>query len=158
MDLQVKKKALRMISYGLYILTSKSEEEVAGCTVTWVSQASMNPPQIMVGLEKESHTYHAVEKSGKFVMNFLGKGQKEIAQKFFKHPHIEDGKINGFAYKTGVTGAPILLDLPAYVECKVVDTVKKGDHYIVIGEVIEAGVQHDIEPLALRETGWSYGG
>ncbi|MBI1871326.1 MAG: flavin reductase [Chlamydiae bacterium] len=158
MDPQVRKKALRMISYGVYILTSKAENEVAGCTVTWVSQASMNPPMIMVGLEKESHTYQVVQKSGKFVVHFLGQGQKEIAQKFFKPGVFEDGKIHGFACRTGVTGVPILVDVPAYIECRALETVGQGDHHVVVAEVIGAGVQHNLPPLSLRETGWSYGG
>ncbi|MBI1884669.1 MAG: flavin reductase [Chlamydiae bacterium] len=157
MDLQAKKKALKMISYGLYILTAKADE-VAGCTVTWLSQASMNPPMITVNLEKESHTYKMVEKSRQFVVNFLGKGQKEIASKFFKHVQVEDSKINGFDFRTGVTGSPILLEAVAYLECRVVDILKQGDHHVVLAEVIEAGVQKELEPLALRETGWSYGG
>ncbi len=158
MDLQIRKKALRMISYGLYVLTAKSEEETAGSTVTWLSQSSMTPPMIMVGLEKESRSYRVVEKSGKFVIHFIGKGQKEIAQKFFKPPHIEGNKINGFSFKLGKTGAPILLDVPGYLECQVSKIIKEGDHHVVLAEVIEVGVQNDLEPLPLRETGWSYGG
>lgn len=158
MDLQAKKKTLRMISYGLYILSSRANEGIAASTVTWVSQSSLNPPMIMVSLEKESHTYHAVEKSGKFVLNFLGKGQKEIAQKFFKPPQVVDGKINGLSFRLGISEGAILLDAPGFIECKMVEIVKRGDHYVVLAEVIEAGVQHELEPLALRETGWSYGG
>lgn len=158
MDTQNRKKALRMISYGMYIVTAKSEEEFAGSTVTWLSQASMTPPLVMMALEDESHTFKAVETSGAFVVNMLGTGQKDIAQRFFKHPHVENEKMHGIPFKSGVTGAPVLLDLPAYVECKVTDIVKRGDHFVVVGEVIEAGVNNDLAPLALKDTGWSYGG
>ena len=158
MDLQVRKKALRMIPYGIYVLTAKSNEEVAGSTITWLSQASMMPPLVMVGLENQSHSYKAVEKSGSFVVNFLGKDQKEIAKKFFKHPHVDGNAINGLSFRTGSTGAPILLDTPAFIECKVRDIIRHGDHHVVIAEVLDAGINHDSEPLTLRETGWSYGG
>jgi flavin reductase (DIM6/NTAB) family NADH-FMN oxidoreductase RutF len=158
MDAQSRKKALRMISYGLYIITSKSEKDIAGSTVTWVSQSSMQPPMVMVGLSQDSFTSQIVARSGKFALHFLGKTQKDIAQKFFKPAQEQDGLISGFKYKEGITGSPVLLDLPAYIECHVVETVKKGDHHVVIAEVIEAVVQHEMEPLALRETGWNYGG
>ena len=72
--------------------------------------------------------------------------------------HIEAEKINGLSYGIGVTGCPVFLDLPAYLECKVVEVVERGDHHVVMGEVIEAAVQNDLEPLTLKETGWHYGG
>lgn len=158
MDLQMRKKALRMISYGLYVLTARADQETAASTVTWLSQSSMTPPMIMVGLEKESFSYRTVEKSRKFVIHFLGRGQKEMAQKFFKPPHLEKNKINGLDFKIGKMGAPVLLDAPAYIECEVAEIVKRGDHHVILAEVVEAVVQHDMEALSLRETGWSYGG
>ena len=157
MDPQLRKKTLRMISYGLYILTSRSGDEVAGSTVTWVSQASMTPPYVSIALEKESFSYHVVEESQKFVLHFVGKGQKDIAQKFFKRPLFENGRLNGFETKEGLAG-PVLSDLPAYLECQVVEILKKGDHFIILAEVINAQVQHELEPMPLKETGWSYGG
>ncbi len=59
---------------------------------------------------------------------------------------------------SGVTGAPILSALPGYVECRVVEWVDRGDHPVFIAEVVEAGVQNSLLPLALRDTGWNYGG
>ena len=58
----------------------------------------------------------------------------------------------------GVTGSPILAGLPGYLECQVVECVDRGDHPLFVAEVVEAGVQNSLLPLALRDAGWSYGG
>jgi flavin reductase (DIM6/NTAB) family NADH-FMN oxidoreductase RutF len=56
----------------------------------------------------------------------------------------EGGRINGEAFHAGSTGAPILESVPAYVECRVIDIVERGDHSIVVGEVVDAGVRGEI--------------
>jgi flavin reductase (DIM6/NTAB) family NADH-FMN oxidoreductase RutF len=71
----------------------------------------------------------------------LGKDQKGLAFTFFKPANVSDGKISGQAYRTGTTGAPILTDAPAAVECRVTGIVEQGDHHIVVGEVVEAHLQ-----------------
>ena len=57
-----------------------------------------------------------------------------------------------------VTGSPILAGLPGYLECQVVELVDRGDHPLFVAQVVEAGVQNNLLPLALRDAGWSYGG
>ena len=90
----------------------------------------------------------------------LATGQKEVAAAFFRPTKEENGKLNGYAYEAGPkTGAPLLLDLPAWFEARVTDVVKGGDHTIYVAEVINTGLREpDAAPMVLRETGWSYGG
>ncbi len=158
MDPEIKKKTLRMITYGLYILTSKSGEKYSAGTINWLSQASFDPPLIMVGVKKDSGLHSTISESGVFAVNILASDQKEIASAFFKRTTIEGDKINGYKFKEGKTGSPILEDLPAFFECKVIDKVQKGDHTIFVGEVINAGIVREAKPLVMWDTGWFYGG
>ena len=158
MDPEQKRKSLRNITYGVYVLTVKSEEEYAAATVTWVSQSSLDPPQIMLGLRKSSKTAALVLKANHFALNILGESQKQIASVFLKHANLEGNKINGYPFKLGETCAPILEDAPSYIECKVEELIEGTDHDVVIAQVINAGVQSDESPLILKSTGWSYGG
>jgi flavin reductase (DIM6/NTAB) family NADH-FMN oxidoreductase RutF len=129
MDANVKKTTLRMIPYGIYVLTAEAADgRVAAATVNFVTQTSFNPPLVAVAL-KETKV---------FALNMLGKGQQGAAFAFFKPADKQGDKISGEAYRKGASGAPILLSAPASVECKVVEIVAKGDHHIVVGEVIEA--------------------
>ena len=158
MDPEQKRKSLRHITYGVYVLTVKFNDNYAAATVTWVSQSSLDPPQIMLGLKRSSKTAELVKKTNKFVLNILGESQKQIASAFLKHAKVEGSTINGYSFDLGETGAPVLKDVPCYIECTIDKLVEGSDHDVVIATVINAGVQTDEDPLNLRSTGWSYGG
>ncbi len=160
MDPQAKKTALRMITHGLYLLTVKHDDQLNASTVSWLSQASFDPPLVMAGVKADTLTHALVEKSRQFAINLLAVGQTEMAQTFFKQAEREGDKLSGYTFEPGpATGAPIFLDVPAWFECRVTDMIKRGDHTVVVAEVIEAGVRDpNATPMALRDTTWHYGG
>ncbi len=161
MDPQIKKQVLRMIPYGLYVLTSTHQESVAAGTVNWLSQASFKPPLLMVALKTDSHLHEVIMESGTFAVNLLKSGQKDLAAAFFRPTTLENGQLNGYRFEHGShTRAPLLLEAPAWLEVRVTDRVFRGDHTVVVGEVLDAGVREEPlpAPLLLQETGWSYGG
>ena len=154
MDQDAKKTALRMIPYGLYVLTAESKAGTAAATVNWVTQASFAPPLVAVGVKADSHAHAAILENNVFVLNVLGKGQQAVAFNFFK-PATRDGNtVSGEPVRKGVTGAPILVNAPAFVECRVVETVSKGDHSVFVAEVVEAGVARAPEGRADDATLW----
>ena len=158
MEPDQKRKSLRNLSYGVYVLTVNSGDDYAGATVTWVSQASLDPPKIMIGLRRGSKTTTLVKEVKEFALNIVGEAQKNIASAFLKHAIIAGEKINGFSFKTERTKAPILTEVPSYLECRIDEYVEGSDHDIVVAEVINAVVQSDALPLEMRSTGWKYGG
>ena len=142
MDNDAKKTVLRMIPYGIYVLTAaEGKDKVAAATVNWVTQTAFAPPLVVVGVKTDSGAYQIVKSAKTSALNMLGKDQKGLAFTFFKPANVSDGKISGQAYRTGTTGAPILTDAPAAVECRVTGIVEQGDHHIVVGEVVEAHLQ-----------------
>jgi len=155
MDANAKKTALRMIPYGLFVLTAKGKsDEVAAATVNWVTQASFAPPLVVVGVKTDSHAHALIKESKAFALNVLGKGQTAMAFTFFKPATREGQSISGEPFRSGTTGAPILERTPAFVECRLVDTVERGDHSVFVGEVVEAGVAKPIEGRADDATLW----
>ncbi|MCL4324267.1 MAG: flavin reductase family protein [Candidatus Thermoplasmatota archaeon] len=158
MDEALKKQALRMINYGLYVMTSTDGKDVAAGTVNWVSQCSFKPPLVMVGVKGDSHLHALVEKSRRFAVNILADGQKDLANDFFKPTQTSEGTLNGRPYVAGSTGCPLLTDTPASFECRVAEIVHQGDHSVIVGEVVDAHVRKTAEPLHMRTTGWFYGG
>lgn len=164
MDEKAKKHALRMIPYGLYVLTARTENaesdvpDMNAATVSWLSQAAFEPPRIVVGLRNDSGIWHRVQAAGVFAVNVLGAGQKALASTFFRHHEPQGNTIGGVAFHTGVTGAPILDDVPAFLECRVIQTFDAGDHTIFLADIIMAGIQNDLAALTMDETGWHYGG
>lgn len=141
MNQDAKKVALRMIPYGIYVLTANDGKGgIAAATVNWVTQTAFAPPLVVVGVKADSAAYQIVKSAGTFALNMLGKDQKPLAFTFFRPADVRDGKLSGQSYRAGVSGAPILSDASAAVECKVKTVVTEGDHHVVVGEVVEAHV------------------
>jgi flavin reductase (DIM6/NTAB) family NADH-FMN oxidoreductase RutF len=148
MNADAKKTVLRMIPYGIYVLTADDGKgNIAAATVNWVTQTAFAPPLVVVGVKTDSGAYQVVKSARAFALNMLGKDHKGLAFTFFKPAQAADGKISGQAYRKGSTGAPLLVDAPGAVECKVTSIVEQGDHHIVVGEVVEA---HLNKPVAGR--------
>lgn len=148
MNADAKKAVLRMIPYGIYVLTADDGKgNIAAATVNWVTQTAFAPPLVMVGVKTDSHAYQAVTASKAFALNMLGKEGKGLAFTFFKPAAVADGRISGQAYRKGTTGAPLLEAAAGAVECKVTTIVEQGDHHIVVGEVVEA---HQPKPFTGR--------
>ena len=139
MNADAKKTVLRMIPYGIYVLTADDGKgNIAAATVNWVTQSAFAPPLVVVGVKTNSGAYKTVKAAQAFALNMLGKEHKSLAFTFFRPVDVSDGKLSGQAYRKGTTGAPILVDAPGVVECRVTAIVEQGDHHIVVGEVVEA--------------------
>ncbi len=146
MDPDTKKTVLRIIPYGIYVVTAKTAAgEIAAATVNWVTQTSFEPPLVAIAVKADSGPLNVIREAGNFALNFLGKGQQGFAFAFFKPANADDGTINGEAYQDGATGAPILDGAPANIECKLVDIIAHGDHHLVLGEVVNAEAKLPIE-------------
>ncbi len=160
MDPATRKQVLGRLTYGLYVLTAMP----AGCpavaaTVTWLSRVSMEPPLLMAALRGGSRMLMAILEAGAFAVHLLETRQRDLAATFFKTVIFEDGRLSGYAFTRGlVTGAPILDDAPAWLELEVKESIERGDHTSVMGEVVNVGLETvDFQPLALRDTPWKYG-
>jgi flavin reductase (DIM6/NTAB) family NADH-FMN oxidoreductase RutF len=160
MDLEAKKKALRMLVHGIYIVAAGQGEEAVANGVTWLTQASFKPPLIMVAIRVDGRLHDAVQRTGALAVNILAADQQDMAQTFFKPAETRGNTINGYTFEPGpVTGSPIMLDTPAWFEAQVRHSFHGGDHTVFIAEVVEAGVRDaDAQPLALHDTPWQYGG
>jgi len=160
MDPTAKKTALRMIPYGLYVLTAEGKDgRIAAATVNWVTQTAFEPPLVVVGVKADSGAHSLIKESRAFVLNILGKEHKDVAFTFFKPVERQGNTIGGQPFRSGSLGAPILERAPAFVECALVETIERGDHSIFVGEVKDAGVsaqlsgRPDDATLTLRDLG-----
>jgi len=159
MDLQAKKVALRKIPHGVYVVGVKQGTQLNAFTATWLTQVSFTPPLVALGVKKDSHSLEMIRSDRVFSVNLLGKDQKPIAEHFVKPASVVGEKLKDVPHRPGKTGAPVLEEAIAYFECEVREIAnERGDHAIIIGEVVEALVQRDEPALTLMDTGWHYGG
>ena len=161
MDEASKKTALRMIPYGMFVLTSKAKEGsgVGAATVNWVTQTSFDPPLVAVGVKADSGSHQHIKDTGVFAVNIISKDQINLAFNFFKSHEREGDSIGGEAFESGPeTGCPLLVNSPAWWECRVVGEVAHGDHTLFVGQVLEAGVRTEDQSILMRDHNLNYGG
>lgn len=148
-----------MIPYGMFICTTKSGDEIAASTVTWVTQCSFKPPLITVAIKNDTKIYDILKEAGRFALHVVPDGEKQLASRFFRPASIENGRMNGVPFAMdGNHGLPILESTPAHLICKVRELPEIGDHHLFIAEVVDGEYRAEMEPLLLRDTGWRYGG
>jgi flavin reductase (DIM6/NTAB) family NADH-FMN oxidoreductase RutF len=159
MDSATKKTVLRMLTYGLYAVTARHDDQTSLMTANWLMQSSFEPPLMTLAVEVDSHTRQVIEASGAFAINVYESGQRELAgalgRTYAKHPE----KIDSAAWRPGpATGSPILESALGWVECKIVNSMPSGDHVLYLAEVVDVGLQRESTPLTLKETGFKYAG
>ena len=162
MDEAAKTTILRHFPYGLYVVTvaaGGAGGEDHGMTANWVMQAAFDPPMVVVALENTSKTLGMIRDSRHFAVNVLLDSQRDLAAKLGRSSEQAPQKLKGIKTKPApVAGAPVIADCLGWVECRVVATLPSGDHTLVLGEVVGAGVEHEGKPLTLQDAGLKYSG
>lgn len=159
MDPQTRRKSLRLLTNGMYVMSSCTGNRYGAATVTWVSQASFRPPLVMAAVRRDSNVFKCLVESGVAAIHILGSDQQALAQKFFTPTQANEGTINGEPFSLGLTSAPILRCAPAYLEGRIRHIIDHlGDHAVVILEVVDAACRDGVTPLTIADSPWEYGG
>ncbi|MBI4353017.1 MAG: flavin reductase [Candidatus Omnitrophica bacterium] len=158
MNEESKRKILRQIPYGLYVVGVKGKDSQHAFTGSWLSQCSMKPPCVMLGVRQGTHSLDLIKEGRVFSINFLAKGDRKVMEQFFKPVPASGNRFGDVSYTLRRTGAPILDRAVGFLECEVRQIVEAGDHSVVIGEVVEAEAVKEEPPLVMSDTPWHYGG
>ena len=161
MDESVKKAALRLFTYGLYAVTTGTQDRWNVFTANWISQVSFDPPLVMISVENSSISLPIIRDSGHFAIHVFGSEQRDLAgtlgKTFARHPE----KLDGLRFQAGDTGCPLLLDTLGWVECEVENEMPAGDSTLVLGRVTAAGTAEQTaaqDPLTMRAAGFRHAG
>jgi flavin reductase (DIM6/NTAB) family NADH-FMN oxidoreductase RutF len=159
---RLRRRVLWAMPSGLYIVGSRSGDRRNGMTCNWATQLGFDPKLLGVSVEKDAVTHELIAEGGVFCLNIVDREDRAIVRKFTKpvDVDVEARTLNGFPFHDGVTGAPILDQAVAYVDCSVHATVDAGSHDLFLGEIVDAAFQKDEESPVLRmeDTRMSYGG
>ncbi|MBI5545868.1 MAG: flavin reductase [Deltaproteobacteria bacterium] len=110
--------------------------------MSWLSQVSFEPPMIMFSVDKKHYSEELLRSTRTFVVNVLAENQVKLAGHFAKQAMAGEDKLASVATREADSGARILTDALAWLDCEVVALHPTGDHFMVVGKVIAAGVQH----------------
>jgi len=160
MDAAAKQTVLRHFPYGLYVVTVATGGEEHGMTANWVTQAAFEPPMIVIAVENTSKTIGMIRDAHYFGVSLLAAGQRDLAGKLGRSSDQTPHKLKGIRTKPApVSKTPVLADALGWVECRAIASLPAGDHTVVLGEVVEAGVENAAaQPLTLQEAGLKYSG
>ncbi len=158
MDPNAKKKALRMFTYGLYAVLCAEGQEVNAFTANWLSQVSFDPPLLAISVENDAKSLPMILHSGKFTVNVLRSGQRDLAGTLGKPGSRFPEKINAITYEMHAGNYPIMKEGLSWVACDVRQTMPAGDSTLVLAEVVDAGVIEEGQPLTMAEAGFRHAG
>ena len=131
------KQALRTLAGGVSIITAGRGDDRTGATVTSATGLSMDPPTMIVNINKSTSTWPAIQRHGHFCVNILADGQQPIANRFAGVGGVKGAaRYEGAEWTTLVSGAPVLVDALAAIDCEVEEVIERHSHAIVLGRAV----------------------
>lgn len=159
---RMRRRLLWTMPSGLYVVGSRAGERRNFMTLNWATQVSFEPKLLGIGVEKTALTHRLIADGGVFTLNTVKREDRAIVRKFTKPVEHDPAArtMNGFAYRDGATGAPILEVAAGWFDCEVRNPVDCGGHTFFIGEVVDCAfaAPEDTEVLRMEDTRMSYGG
>ncbi|MDO9418072.1 flavin reductase family protein [Pararhizobium sp.] len=131
------KLAMRSMSGGVSVITAGHGNERTGATVTSATALSVDPPTMIVNINRTSSSFPIIRAHGHFCVNILSAGQQHIADRFAGKGGIKGiERYHGAEWTTLASGAPALVDALAVVDCEVEEIIERHSHGIIIGRVV----------------------
>ena len=159
LDDELLNKVTWKIPNALALVGSAHDGERNGMTTSWITQLSMEPVLIGVGVDNDAVTHRLISGSGAFTVNLWDAENTRVFVKFSKPANDDGDTLNDRAVSTAVTGAPIFDDAIAWMDCEVRQTLDLGTHTLFVGEVVAASINDDeARPASMSDTRMKYGG
>lgn len=147
------------IPNALALVGSRAGDERNAMTTSWITQLSMEPVLIGVGVDNSAVTHRLISEGGSFTVNLWNADDTRPFVKFSK-PATDDGAtLNGRAVRAATTGAPVFDEAIAWMDCELRHTLDLGTHTLFVGEVVDAAINDDdARPASMSDTRMKYGG
>ncbi len=144
------KKVLRNLSYGVYVVTTKTEDKKVGCIANSIIQVTSEPVTIAISINHDNYTNECIKKSGYFGVSILKESTdpKIIGEFGFKSSRNTD-KFKNILFEE-IENIPVIKDSCGYITCKVIDKIETATHTIFLGEAIKAGDYTSESPMTYK--------
>jgi flavin reductase (DIM6/NTAB) family NADH-FMN oxidoreductase RutF len=154
-DARAYKEALSRFASGVTVVTTQHEGALHGLTVSAFASVSAVPPRIVISLGNTTESKPLIERSGVFAVHILGRDHVGLGPRFAKLvPGVSD-PFDGLPHRVERTGAPILSECLAWLDCRVETMLPVGDHTLFIGAVEALGYTPGVpEPVLYYQRGW----
>ena len=147
------------IPNALALIGSRSGTERNAMTASWITQLSMEPVLIGVGVENTAVTHRLISEGGSFTVNLWNAEDTRVFVKFSKPAAYADGTLNGRAVREATTGAPVFEEAIAWMDCEVRHAIDLGTHTLFVGELVDGAILLDeARSASMSDTRMKYGG
>ena len=145
----INKSAFRNLSYGLYVVTSKKDGRPVGCIVNTFAQVTSDPPQVSIAINKDNYTTEGILETKQFEVSVLHENASmELIGMFGFHSSKDTDKFVDFAHAESVQGIPYITEqVCAHFSVAVNQSLDLGSHLFFVGDVVEAEVVADDDPM-----------
>jgi flavin reductase (DIM6/NTAB) family NADH-FMN oxidoreductase RutF len=138
------REAIGHFASGVTVITALHGGQAFGTTASAVCSVSLEPPTLLVCMNRSSATGLAIDRSGRFAVNILTDRQADLAERFARR----GGGFDGVAVEPGRHGEPLLAEALATIECRVIERAAGGTHTVFIAAVDRASARSGATPLA----------
>lgn len=147
------------IPNALALVGSRAGERRNGMTTSWITQLSMEPVLVGIGVDNTAVTHQLITDGGSFTLNLWDADDTRVFVKFSKPATYRDGTLNDRPVTEATTGAPVFREAIAWLDCEVRHSLDLGTHTLFVGEVVDAGINDDEKrAAAMSDTRMKYGG
>lgn len=147
------------IPNALVLIGSRAGDERNAMTATWVTQLSMEPVLVGVGVDNTAVTHRLITNGGSFTVNLWRADDTKVFVKFSKPASDDGSSLNGRPVHGAPSGAPVFDEALAWMDCEVRHRFDLGTHTLFVGEVTAAEVNDDeARPATTQDTRMKYGG
>lgn len=133
------RKAMRHVATGVTVVTSLRDGEPRGITVNALASVSLEPPSLLICINREARSYLFISTSRVFCVNVLAGEQRALAEHFAGK--VRDRQFDEVAYRIDATGAPVIDGTIAHFDCELADEYQFGSHSILIGRVLSCAAR-----------------
>lgn len=149
-DSQLQRKIMGQFATGVTVITLKDGDQTWGMTANAVTSVSLDPPLVLVCVQRDNQTHPKLQSAGCFAMNILAADQQDLSDRY---AYVGPKDCSGLDTGEDKTGAPILPGTLGYVDCEVREVLSGGDHDIFLAEIV-AGQLSEGEPLLYYQGGY----
>lgn len=147
------------IPNALALVGSRAGDERNAMTTSWITQLSMEPVLIGIGVDNTAVTHRLITDSQSFSLNLWNAEDSRVFVKFSKPASYDNGELNGRPVSDGTTGSPIFTEALAWIDCEVRQAIDFGTHTLFAGEIVAAGINDDdARAASMADTRMKYGG
>lgn len=150
-DSRIQRKVMGRFATGVTVVTTGGPMGLHGLTANAVASLSLDPPLVLVAVDKRAQTLEFLKANRCFALNILRRDQEEVSQRFAQ-PGPKD--FLGLDLTTDVTHAPIIGGCLGYLDCQLYDILPGGDHEIFVGEVVGGSASDEGDPLLYYAGGY----